>query len=300
MKFTNRKLWALSNISHLLQCVIRLIRHYNVRHHQLHGPPGDFHFRKQGDTSTSPLLPFQKKQLCTHLSSLQVTPPCGLVKMKQLFPTTREHREASTLRTSGLRAWSFLNFETQTTRLSSCKSCTAGIVPDRNRALSTVNSSAKRIWQKFFLLLRMAVMSPHCPNTSMMSCSVAFSGRPPTNTVLHPGGRSRVAGGGRSVQEMRNRVKRRIQGRAATFSNDDSDVAQPPAKTRRSEWMIIFWTRCWKQCRTIVCPMARERRFWWNAALNGSGRPQVCPGFPVFCFHRNGGKKCMWASLWSQ
>lgn len=72
-------------------------------------------------------------------------------------------------------------------------------LPDRKRALSTVNSSANLIWQKFFLLLRMAVISPHCPKTSMMSCSVAFSGRPPTNTVLHPGGRSLVAGGGRSV-----------------------------------------------------------------------------------------------------
>lgn len=70
--------------------------------------------------------------------------------------------------------------------------------PDRKRALSTVTSSANLIWQKFFLLLRMAVISPHCPNTSMMSCSVAFSGKPPTNTVLQPGGRSLVAGGGRS------------------------------------------------------------------------------------------------------
>lgn len=75
--------------------------------------------------------------------------------------------------------------------------------PDRKRALSTVDSSANLIWQKFFLLLRMAVISPHCPNTSMMSCSVAFSGKPPTNTVLQPGGRSLVAGGGRS------KIKRR-------------------------------------------------------------------------------------------
>lgn len=80
-------------------------------------------------------------------------------------------------------------------------------LPDRKRALSTVNSSANLIWQKFFLLLRMAVMSPHCPKTSMMSCSVAFSGRPPTNTVLHPGGRSLVAGGGRSVQKTWNEGK---------------------------------------------------------------------------------------------
>lgn len=29
---------------------------------------------------------------------------------------------------------------------------------------------------------------------------MAFSGKPPTNTVLQPGGRSLVAGGGRSVQ----------------------------------------------------------------------------------------------------
>lgn len=83
-----------------------------------------------------------------------------------------------------------------------------GRLPDRKRALSTVNSWANRMWQKFFLLLRMAVMSPHCPNTSMMSCSVAFSGRPPTNTVLHPGGRSLVAGGGRSVGETQQCVKK--------------------------------------------------------------------------------------------
>lgn len=76
-------------------------------------------------------------------------------------------------------------------------------LPDRKRALSTVDSSANLMWQKFFLLLRMAVISPHCPKTSMMSCSVAFSGKPPTNTVLQPGGRSLVAGGGRSVQKER-------------------------------------------------------------------------------------------------
>lgn len=54
------------------------------------------------------------------------------------------------------------------------------------------------MWQKFFLLFRIAMISPHCSNTSTMICSVPFSGRPPTNTVLHPGGLSRVAGGGRS------------------------------------------------------------------------------------------------------
>lgn len=73
-------------------------------------------------------------------------------------------------------------------------------LPERKRALSTVNSSAKRMWQKFFLLLRMAMISPHWPKTSTMSCSVAFSGRPPTNTVLQPGGRSLMAGGGRSAK----------------------------------------------------------------------------------------------------
>ena len=65
-------------------------------------------------------------------------------------------------------------------------------------ALSTMNSSAKRMWQKFFLLFRIAVMSPHCSKTSWMISSVAFSGKPPTKTVLHPGGRSLVEGGGRS------------------------------------------------------------------------------------------------------
>lgn len=59
------------------------------------------------------------------------------------------------------------------------------------------------MWQKFFLLLRMALIAPHCSNTSDMICSVAFSGRPPTNTVLQPGGLSRVAGGGRSVKHKR-------------------------------------------------------------------------------------------------
>lgn len=70
--------------------------------------------------------------------------------------------------------------------------------PDRYIALSIMNSSLKRMWQKFFLLLRMAMISPHWSNTSLMMSSVAFSGRPPTNTVLQPGGRSRVDGGGRS------------------------------------------------------------------------------------------------------
>lgn len=72
-------------------------------------------------------------------------------------------------------------------------------------ALSTMNSSAKRMWQKFFLLFRMAVMSPHCSKTSRMISSVAFSGRPPTNTVLHPGGRSLVEGGGRSSVTTKHR-----------------------------------------------------------------------------------------------
>lgn len=70
-------------------------------------------------------------------------------------------------------------------------------------ALSTMNSSAKRMWQKFFLLFRMAVISPHCSKTSWIISSVAFSGNPPTNTVLHPGGRSLVEGGGRSKITMR-------------------------------------------------------------------------------------------------
>lgn len=68
-------------------------------------------------------------------------------------------------------------------------------------ALSTMNSSLKRMWQKFFLLLRMALISPHWSNTSLMISSVAFSGSPPTNTVLQPGGRSRVDGGGRSAEQ---------------------------------------------------------------------------------------------------
>lgn len=85
-----------------------------------------------------------------------------------------------------------------------------GCVPDRNSALSTVCSSAKRMWQKFFLLLRMALIAPHCSNTSDMICSVAFSGRPPTNTVLQPGGLSRVAGGGRSVKHKRVHTYRYI------------------------------------------------------------------------------------------
>lgn len=74
------------------------------------------------------------------------------------------------------------------------------ILPERKRALSTLNSSANRMWQKFFLLFLMAPIPPHCPKTSTMSCSVAFSGRPPTNTVLHPGGRSLITGGKRSVK----------------------------------------------------------------------------------------------------
>lgn len=66
-------------------------------------------------------------------------------------------------------------------------------------ALSTINSSLKRIWQKFFLLLRIATISPHWSNTSRIISSHAFSGSPPTNTVLQPGGRSLVDGGGRST-----------------------------------------------------------------------------------------------------
>lgn len=80
-------------------------------------------------------------------------------------------------------------------------------VPDRKRALSTVCSSAKRMWQKFFLLFRIAMIPPHCSNTSTMSCSVAFSGSPPTNTVLQPGGLSLVAGGGRSVKNRSTKDK---------------------------------------------------------------------------------------------
>lgn len=39
------------------------------------------------------------------------------------------------------------------------------------------------------------MISPHWSNISLMISSVAFSGKPPTNTVLQPGGRSRVDGG---------------------------------------------------------------------------------------------------------
>lgn len=71
-------------------------------------------------------------------------------------------------------------------------------------ALSTMNSSAKRMWQKFFLLFRIAVISPHCSKTSWIISSVAFSGNPPTNTVLHPGGLSLVEGGGRSKSKQKS------------------------------------------------------------------------------------------------
>lgn len=70
--------------------------------------------------------------------------------------------------------------------------------PDKPSARSTINSWLNRMWQKFFLLLRKATMSPQGPKTSLMTSSPAFSGSPPTNTVLQPGGRGRVDGGGSS------------------------------------------------------------------------------------------------------
>lgn len=85
-------------------------------------------------------------------------------------------------------------------------------------ALSTMNSSAKRMWQKFFLLFLMAVISPHCSKTSWIISSVAFSGNPPTNTVLHPGGRSLVEGGGRSNITMKHRVLSFIDWLFTTFT----------------------------------------------------------------------------------
>lgn len=98
--------------------------------------------------------------------------------------------------------------------------------PDRKRALSTVGSSANLIWQKFFLLLRMAVISPHWPNTSMMSCSVAFSGKPPTNTVLQPGGRSLVAGGGRSERKRRKKIMNTNQLNPVLLANGGTDTGK--------------------------------------------------------------------------
>lgn len=123
-------------------------------------------------------------------------------------------------------------------------------LPDRNRALSTVNSSANRIWQKFFLLLRMAVISPHCPNTSMMSCSLAFSGRPPTNTVLQPGGRSLVAGGGRSVGWKRMAGLKTGDGHSQTWfffypftgvPTNESFIASKNIVWRLNCWGTTFW-----------------------------------------------------------
>lgn len=70
--------------------------------------------------------------------------------------------------------------------------------PEKPSARSTINSWLNRMWQKFFLLLRKATMSPQGPKTSLMTSSPAFSGSPPTNTVLQPGGRGRVDGGGSS------------------------------------------------------------------------------------------------------
>ena len=65
-------------------------------------------------------------------------------------------------------------------------------------------SSAKRMWQKCFLLFRRALISPHCSKISTMVSSVLFSGSPPTNTVLHPGGLSLVVGGRRSKRNKKS------------------------------------------------------------------------------------------------
>ena len=72
-------------------------------------------------------------------------------------------------------------------------------IPDRNNDFSTDSSCSNLMWAKFFLLILMLQMAPQFSNISRKISSFIFSGRPPTNIVLHPGGRSLVVGGGAST-----------------------------------------------------------------------------------------------------
>lgn len=73
--------------------------------------------------------------------------------------------------------------------------------------------------------------SPHCSNTSIMICSVPFSGSPPTNTVLHPGGLSLVAGGGRSEESKREKADQVSFGFVSTCS------FHPPTSPARRRYL---------------------------------------------------------------
>lgn len=69
-------------------------------------------------------------------------------------------------------------------------------LPDKYNALSTHSSASNLMCAKFFLLILTLVIPPHCSKMSLSISSVSSSGNPPTKTVLQPGGRSRVDGGG--------------------------------------------------------------------------------------------------------
>ncbi len=55
------------------------------------------------------------------------------------------------------------------------------------------------MWAKFFLLILMEQIPPQFSNISLKMSSVMFSGKPPTNIVRQPGGRSLLDGGGAST-----------------------------------------------------------------------------------------------------
>ncbi len=58
------------------------------------------------------------------------------------------------------------------------------------------------MWAKFFLLILIEQIPPQFSNISLKMSSVMFSGKPPTNIVRQPGGRSLLDGGGASESNV--------------------------------------------------------------------------------------------------
>lgn len=144
-------------------------------------------------------------------------------------------------------------------------------------ALSTMNSSAKRMWQKFFLLFRIAVISPHCSKTSWIISSVAFSGNPPTNTVLHPGGRSRVEGGGRSNNHNKT------EGCAFYFS---VLLRVPPMEVQLTE-ELSTWSH-----EKFLHPLPLMAAVLFSPPLPSSSQPLLSG-----CLSTQSGYACPWAKI---
>lgn len=92
-------------------------------------------------------------------------------------------------------------------------------VPEKYKAFSILSASMKRMWAKFFLLIRTLCNSPQRSKSSRRISSVHFSGNPPTNIVRHPGGFNLSGGVGAAtkVHEKKNKTLSQIVSKLGSY-----------------------------------------------------------------------------------